>query len=153
LEVVDISTSNITSSHKFTDGSEIRDIVAIDDTHFLLADVKGLLKTSKNQLIKHYHEGKSVRSLCQIIDRIYLVGFEDHGLIVWDEESDKQLFKISHDKVFSIKRVKTANSFIIKTERQGVKVLIIDDLKLQQFSLKILLEANEDFVLNYTDSL
>ena len=49
-------------------------------------------------------------------------------------------------------RIITANSYIIKTENQGVKVLTIDDLKSQQFSLKLLIEAKEDY-WNYTDSL
>ena len=51
---------------------------------------------------------------------------------------------ISHERVFSIKRVMTTNSYIIKTEKEGVKVLTIDDLKSKQFSLKLLLEAKED---------
>jgi hypothetical protein len=62
LEVVDINTSNITSSHKFTEGGcAINDILAIDDTHYLLAAHKGLLKTNKDDVINHYHKGKWVR--------------------------------------------------------------------------------------------
>ena len=38
LEVVDINTSAITSAHKFTEaGYGIYDIIAIDDTNYLLA--------------------------------------------------------------------------------------------------------------------
>ena len=81
-----------------------------------------------------------------------MLGFRDDGLIVWDEEKDYQLFRISQDKVFSIKRVMTANTFIIKTKLDGVKVLDIDDLKSQHFSLKVILEAKENN-WNYTESL
>jgi hypothetical protein len=46
--VFDIKNSNITSTHKFKERGSIRDIVAIDDTHYLLAADKGLLKTTKD---------------------------------------------------------------------------------------------------------
>jgi hypothetical protein len=87
LEVFDINNSNITSSHQFEEGGTICDILAIDDTHYLLAALEGLLKTSKDQLIKHYFQGKWVMSLCHITEAIYLVGFIDK-LIVWDEKTD-----------------------------------------------------------------
>ena len=58
LELVEIKTSNVTHSHQFTEGDDIFDIIAIDDTHYLLAAYKGLLKTTKDQLIKHYYKGK-----------------------------------------------------------------------------------------------
>ena len=69
-------------------GFNIRDIIAIDDTHYLLACDNGLLKSTKDQLIKHYNKGREVSSLGHITDSIYLVGFRDYGLIVWDEEKD-----------------------------------------------------------------
>jgi hypothetical protein len=75
LEVFDINNSIITSSHRFKDGGGIFDILAIDDTHYLLAAFMGLLKTSKDQLIKHYFKGKWVCSLCHITEAIYLLGF------------------------------------------------------------------------------
>jgi hypothetical protein len=53
LEVVDINTSKITSTHKFTEGGYICDIVAIDETRYLVAALHGLLKTTKDQLIRH----------------------------------------------------------------------------------------------------
>jgi hypothetical protein len=37
LQVVDIKTSKITHTHKFTMGDSIFDIIAIDDTHYLIA--------------------------------------------------------------------------------------------------------------------
>jgi hypothetical protein len=47
--VFEIKNSNITSTHWFEEGCHsIRDIVAIDDTHYLLAADKGLLKTTKD---------------------------------------------------------------------------------------------------------
>ena len=71
---------------------------------------------------------------------------------MWDQEKDYQLFKICQDLVLSIKRVITANSYIVKTIDKGVLVLTIDDLKSQKFSLKLLLEAKEDR-WNFSDSL
>jgi hypothetical protein len=53
---------------------------------------------------------------------------------------------ISDDWVYSIKKVKTTNIYIIKTRIYGVKVLTIDDLKTHQFSLKLLFEAKEDYM-------
>jgi hypothetical protein len=57
LEIFDISTSIITSTREFTEAGfyAIYDIIAIDDTHYLLAAREGLLKTTKDQLINHYH--------------------------------------------------------------------------------------------------
>ena len=52
-----MKTSTITHTHKFTEGSNIYDIIAIDDTHYLLAAENGLLKTTKDQLINHYFKG------------------------------------------------------------------------------------------------
>ena len=91
LEVFDIETFSITHTHQFTEGGSINDIIAIDDTNYLLAAYNGLLKTTKDQLINHYHKGKNVGSLCHITDSVYLVGFRvyDTGkLIVWNEQSD-----------------------------------------------------------------
>jgi len=47
--VFDMKNSNITSTHRFYEaGHHIHDIVAIDDTHYLLAADNGLLKTTKD---------------------------------------------------------------------------------------------------------
>jgi hypothetical protein len=88
LEVFDTETSSITHTHKFTEGGSISDIIAIDDTHYLLAAYEGLLKTTKDQIINHYHKGKGVKSLCHMTESIYLVGSSDDGLILWNEERD-----------------------------------------------------------------
>jgi hypothetical protein len=85
LEVFDINNSNITSSHQFEE--DIFDILAIDDTHYLLAALEGLLKTSKDQLINYYFNGEWVISLCHVTEAIYLLGIDDK-LIVWDEKTD-----------------------------------------------------------------
>jgi hypothetical protein len=71
LEVFDINNYNITSSYRFEEGGTIYDILAIDDTHYLLAAFRGLLKTSKDQLIKHYFKKELVKSLCHITEAIY----------------------------------------------------------------------------------
>ena len=45
----DIKNKIITSSHEFLEGRyHIFDIVAIDNTHYLIAGDKGLLKTTKD---------------------------------------------------------------------------------------------------------
>ena len=45
----DMKNSNITFPHKFEEaGHHIHDIVAIDDTHYLLGADDGLLKTTKD---------------------------------------------------------------------------------------------------------
>jgi len=83
-----MKTSSIFHTHKFIEGSSIRDIIAIDDTHYLLAAYYGLLKTTKDQVINHYYQRKEVRSLCHITGSVYLVGFFYDGLIAWNEEKD-----------------------------------------------------------------
>jgi hypothetical protein len=56
IEVVDISNYNITSTHYFKEASKrIIDISAIDESHYLLATIGGLLKTTKDQFIKCYN--------------------------------------------------------------------------------------------------
>ena len=54
LEVVDIKTSSITSTNKFTEAGNIFDIIAIYDTNYLLCSTNGLWKTTKDQVIKLY---------------------------------------------------------------------------------------------------
>jgi hypothetical protein len=116
--------------------------------------MEGLLKTTKDQLIKHFHKGRWVSSLCHVTDSLYLVGFrEGDGLILWNEQTDQLLSKIcSDDRLFSIKRVLTTNNYIIKTDNSGVKVVTINDLESLKFSVQHLLEARE-WYWNYSDSL
>ena len=147
-----MKTSTVTHTHKFTEGDSIRDIIAIDETHYLLAAYKGLLKTTKDQLINHYHKGKSVRSLCHVTHSLYLVGFSSDGLILWNELTDQLLSQICGGTVLSIKRVITTNNYLIKTWKEGVKVVTINDLMPLKFSVQHLLDAKEEYG-NVTDSL
>jgi hypothetical protein len=132
-----MKTSTITHTHQFTEAgffTGIYDIIAIDDTHYLLAasylvvDSYGLLKTNKDQLINHYYKGKSINSLCQVTNSLYLVGFgyRGDGLILWNEQTDQLLSKICDGVVYSIKRVMTTNNYLIKTWNR-VKVVTIND--------------------------
>jgi hypothetical protein len=70
-------------------------MIAIDDTYYMLAVRRGLLKVAYEQVIRNYLQGMSVESLCQIVDSVYLVGFTHNGLVAWDEKKDQLLFKIS----------------------------------------------------------
>jgi hypothetical protein len=109
------------------------------------------LKTIKGDLIKHYHKGKDVKCLSHVSDALYLLGFGIDGLILWNEKTDQLLEKICDGRVISIKRVMTANIFIIKTGK-GLEVVTINDLDSLKFSVLHLLDA-EEFVWNFTDSL
>ena len=53
LRIFNIETCKITSTHFFKEAYCIDDIIAIDETHYLLAGRNGLLKTTKDQIIKH----------------------------------------------------------------------------------------------------
>ena len=114
----------------------------------MLAAYNGLLKCTKDQVIKHYHKRKTVRSLSHVTDSLYLVGFYRHGLILWNEQTDQQLSRIFDDPVLSIRRVLTTNNYIIKTPSE-VKVVSINESS--QFSVQQLLNARESW--NLPDSL
>lgn len=129
-------------------------MIAIEDSHqFLLAGYKGLLKATRDQAIKQYFEGKTALSICHIAESLYLVGFFDDGLIVWNEQTEQQIIKICQDRVSSIKRMLNTNSYIIKTKENGVQKLTIKNLKNSDFSLQHLFEAKNEGVLNNPDSL
>jgi hypothetical protein len=83
-----MKNSNITSTHEFEEAGNIFDIVAIDDAHYLLAAWGGLLKTTKDYLLKHYFKKKRVDSLCHVTDSLYLVGFYPGKLEVWNEQTE-----------------------------------------------------------------
>jgi hypothetical protein len=72
-----------------------------------------------------------------------LVGFLDK-LIVWAEQAENQLFVVLTDCVQSIKRLLAYTTFVIKTQKEGVKLLTIKDIKSQEYSIKGLLEVEED---------
>jgi hypothetical protein len=124
----------------FSETGEIRDIIAIDGLHFLLAGWNRLIKTTKDRLIKSYESVSWANSLCHITDSIYLVGLMIYDLVVWNEQTDQRLFKISSHMVSSIKRVMNTNHFIIKTMwiaggGNGVMMLTINDLESKLFSV------------------
>ena len=151
IQVFDIANLKITHTQQFGQISNIYDMIAIEDSEYLLlAGQWGLLKATKDQAIKHYFQGKWTLSICHIAESLYLVGLEKDCLIVWNEQSDQQLFKICQDQVFSIKRILTTNSYIIKAKR--LQLLTIKNLEKSQFSLLDLLEAKA-VNTNYTDSL
>ena len=55
--------------------------------------------------------------------------------------------------MFSIKKVLTANCYLIKTYRDGVKILTIENLEAQKFSLKLFLEVDKEDFSTQTDSI
>jgi dynactin complex subunit len=72
-------------------------------------------------------------------------------LILWNEQTETQLFQISNDTAYSIKRFMSSNKFIVKTHANGVKVLTINELKSNKYSLQTLLDNKDGS--NMTDSL
>jgi hypothetical protein len=84
LKVIDIKSSNVTSSKRFKfKATRLFDVLAIDNTQYLLATDDGLFKTTKDKLIEDYHYGYDASCLCHVADSIYLL-----GSIVWDEKTD-----------------------------------------------------------------
>jgi len=84
----------------------------------------------KDQAIKHYFTGKPALSICHIGESLYLVGFFIHyGLIVWNEQTDEQLFQICLERVTSIERILTTKTYIIKTQDKGLKLLTIENFE------------------------
>jgi hypothetical protein len=100
----------------------INDIVAFDDTHFLLGAREGLFKTTKDHILKRYQNKELISNICHIADSFYLLGlnnFSKHDLkeqlFVWDEHTGEELYHIIQDPIWSIKRVMTTNTYIIKS--------------------------------------
>lgn len=77
LQILDMSSCKITHTHRFDLGIyAFYDIAAIDDTQYLLASDNGLLKTTKDHLLKHNFKWSTVISICALQDpQIYLLGF------------------------------------------------------------------------------
>jgi hypothetical protein len=97
--------------------------------YLLLAGERGILKaTKKGQAIKNYFQDQ-VNTICHIEGSLYLVGLYCDGLKVWDEQTDQEMFDICKDTVFSIKRILNSNSYVIKTYKNGIKLLTIKNLK------------------------
>ena len=96
-------------------------MVAIDDAHYLIATWDGLLKTTKDKLLKNYYKRQSIRSICHVADSLYLLGIVGSNLVLWDEQKGEQVIQICNDLTAdSIKRVLNSNKFIIKSESKGV---------------------------------
>ena len=130
LQVFDIENLVITNTQQFEETGLICDMIPIENSEqLLLAGWKGLLKaTTKGQAIKNYFQGKGVESICHIAESFYLVG-SSYRFIVWNEHSDQELFQICQDRVFSIKRILTTNTYIIKTQKYGLKLFTIKNFK------------------------
>ena len=103
-------------------------MIGIENSEELfIAGFDGVLRAKKDQAIKHYFEWAGVGCISHISESLYLVGH--NGLIVWDEQTDQELFQICEDQVCSIKRILNTNTYIIKTEENGLKLLKIKNLK------------------------
>ena len=67
------------------------------------------------------------------------------------------MLKICADEVYSIKRVLATDSYILKTLKEGVKLLTFkeeeEEEEDKQFSIQHLLEVEESSWGNFTDSL
>ena len=130
LQVFDIEKLEITHTKQFKGIKSIWDMIAIEESEqLLLAGLGGLLRATKDQVIKHYFNGKIAHSICHIAESLYLAGLYQDGLIVWNEQTDQQLFQIFQDRALSIKRILTTNTYIIKTQNNGLKVFTIKNLK------------------------
>ena len=55
LEVVDLNENKIVHTHEF-DCGDINDIIALSDSEFLLATDIGVMRTTKDSLIKHCYK-------------------------------------------------------------------------------------------------
>lgn len=155
IQVFDIKKLEFSHTKQFIEiGHMMCDMIVIKDSHqLLMAGAKGLLKATKDQAIKHSFQGKFALSICHIIESLYLVGFMDYGLIVWNEQTDEKLFQICQDRVDSIKRILTTNTYFIKTYKNGLMSLTIKNLKDSQFSLEHFIEEKDEKDVGHTDSL
>jgi hypothetical protein len=153
LQIVDLKGMKINHTQKFEEVGAIYDMVAINASQFLLAGVLGLLKTTKKKALRHYYSGWWVSSLCPVKHSLYLVGISNR-LIVWDLHKNEELLQLTDAWTFSIRQV-TMKSFIIKTKKEGVKVLTISDLHGERNSLQSIVEgeSTEEDWSNHTDGM
>ena len=130
LQVFDITNFKITHTQQFSEISDIYDMIEIEDSEqLLLAGREGVLKATKDRAIKLYFKWKWTLSICHIAESLYLVGFSQNNLIVWNEQSDQQLSQIYIYQASSIKRILTTNSYIIKSWNNGLELLTIKNLE------------------------
>jgi hypothetical protein len=67
------------------------------------------------------------------MDSLYLVGFKDK-LVVFDLQTESEIYEIIKDQVFLIKRVVNSNAFILRADKRGVNLLTIDGKESFYFS-------------------
>ena len=86
----DLQKSEINQHYRYKEGGSIYDIIAMDKgTHYLLAASRGImLITAEGQFINRYFKGQNSSCLCHISGPLYLVGFENLNLQVWNVELD-----------------------------------------------------------------
>jgi hypothetical protein len=64
-------------------------MIVVDASHLLIATPKGLWKITESQVIKRSFEGLSVTGICNIIDSVYLLSFEEVSrMCVWNEQTN-----------------------------------------------------------------
>jgi hypothetical protein len=136
-----MTSSTITYTWEIKEAVHFLDILAIDETHLFIAHSRGLLKAYQGKIVAQYYQNEYVELLCHISDSIYFVGLYGNGLVVWNEQTDQELFRVYERSVDSIKRVVSTNSYIILTKFEGVKLLTIEELATNRFSLHHLFEA------------
>ena len=93
-----------------------------------------------------------VSCLCHIADSTYLLGIHNAKLRVWDEQKEQEMCQISVDPLSSIKRVINTNNYILKTKKNGLKLLTIRDLELKKITIQHLLDVIENGSF-FTESL
>ena len=73
--MVSIKNYEITHTVRFKEGGEaINDILPIDNTHYMIAGFKGLLKATKDKLVKVYYKDQYVVTLHHLSGSYYLIG-------------------------------------------------------------------------------
>ena len=51
-----MTSANITHTRQIKEAAAIQDILAIDETHLLLAHSSGLLKANQEKIVAHYYQ-------------------------------------------------------------------------------------------------
>jgi hypothetical protein len=93
------------------------DFIVLDATHFLVVGLNGVIRTTKSVVIKHSLRDQKLSTICLIDDSVYFLNnYFENKLIVWNEQTDEQLFYINTDYIHSIRRVRNTYNFIMKTE-------------------------------------
>ena len=100
LSIVDTKSCKITISLRLYDAKDINDIIVIDSKHFLVAAQNGVFSTFIYEVIKQSFTGKWVNCICHVTESVYLISlYYGSKLIVWNEQTDEQLFHIKSKSV------------------------------------------------------